>query len=682
MNKRNIAEVIPFNMHLNRGFHYLIPPDLEKAAAVGKRVKIHFRNKNRTGVIVNITGKTDIAVQNLKEIEEIIDPYPVLTPEMMILIDWISRYYICPKGTIITHVMPSRISRKKIASLLEHDSGQRDVPDDIPGNIEIPDKIIRVHPQQSSLFNDVMLGKKSFSVKPILFHYHHWQYRDRFYMRWTKKFVRLGKQVLILIPDQWSCNELKKKMAQNFGNTLGVFDKKADQWQKYLRFLRVQGGSIKVVIGTRSSIFLPFTNLGLIILEQENSQLYKEERTPRYHAREIALARGGLGSGQVILGSFAPSVESYWHSMKQEYQLKTENQEKNRLIYYPRIEVINMQEEKSFQRIISFRLQQQIIQCLREKNKVVLFLNRRGIASYMACLQCGYVMRCPDCNHLLSFHQQDNAKWIICHVCGKRVKMDKCCPNCGEDTVKPMGFGTQLVELMVKRMFPKTVVQRFDIDIAPGKNLQKKITNAFNQGKIDILVGTQLMFREIHYQHIGVLGMIFADHLLNIPEYQSAELTFQFIYQLALNLALRNKSKTLLIQTSQPEHHVLQAIKCLDDSLFYREELMLRKELEYPPFTQMIRIDFLGKQKERVRKSALDFIHYARQAELSSGAEMDFQLNSENLIIVKENDKNRASCVLKINPGKQNIEHFKEKLFPYILKYKSNDVKLMIDVQQ
>ena len=678
MNKKTVAEVIPLKMNLNKGFHYLIPSELKAIANIGKRVKVSFGNRKIVGVIVKIITETNI--KNLKEIDEVIDPFPILTPEIISLTDWISQYYLCPRGTIITHIVPSQVFRKKINSLLDNIQEKQNYSESLDITARINNSGSGKSNQQFLLFGNKSSKSGNGFYKPVLLHYHSYKVRDRYYDKCIKKIVHQGKQALILIPDQWSCTQLKKKMFQRYGNELGIFDKKVNQTQKYLRFLRVGMGDIKVVIGTRSNVFLPFRNLGLIIVEQENSLLYKEERIPRYNVREVAITRGNLGSFKVILGSFAPSIESYWHAMNRRYILKTEKLLVNSYQNFPEVQIVNMEDEKSFQKIISFRLQQQIVHCLKEGDQVILFLNRRGFAGYMVCSQCGYVVKCPNCNHLLSYHVEGNSKWVVCHVCGKKVKMEKYCPKCGKGEIKPLGAGTQHVETLIRRMFPKAVIQRVDIDIAPKVNTQRRIMNEFNQGKIDILIGTQLLFRELNYQHVGLVGLILVDHLLNIPDYKSAELSFQFIYQLALNFAERKEPKKLIIQTYQFEHHGLQAIEKLNYNSFYQQETMIRGELDYPPFTKIIKIDFVGKKRENVKKSAIDFIDYIQNSDLVSKYELDFQLKKDNIIVVREKDKNRSSCVLKMNTQKQEIDYLKKSLFQYISKYQSRHVKLVIDI--
>ncbi|MBN2396236.1 MAG: primosomal protein N', partial [Candidatus Atribacteria bacterium] len=543
MDRKNIAEVIPLKMNMNRAFHYLIPAEFEKSADIGKRVRITFNNKKRDGVIVKISQNTD--VKNLKVIEEVIDPFPILSLEVLEIADWISTYYLCPKGTILKQIIPSQVSKGKNTSLLDLQINREPI-------LKVRDK----EDNQEQAF-----------AKPILFHYHNYNVRDRYYSQWIRHALRQGKQVLILVPDQWCCLEYKQKLLKEYGNLLGCFDKKTSQYQKYLRFASVYREDYKVVIGTRSNIFLPFQNLGLIIIEQEDSLLYKEERIPRYNAKEVALMRGKIGNFQVILGSFAPSIDSYWQIMNHRYILKTERSLTRYNQFFPKIQIVNMEEEKSFQKLVSYPLQQEIIRNLKENKKVILFLNRRGFAGYLVCDKCGYVVRCPECGHILSYHVEGKTQWTVCHTCGKRIKMQKYCPKCKQGKIKPLGAGTQYVENLIRKMFPQKAVQRLDVDIAPKLNDQKKIINEFNGGKVDIFIGTQIIFRELRYHHLGLVGFILADHLLNMPDYRSAEISYQLMLQLALNLSSKNNSKTLLIQTYQPQHYTLVAVKQLDYQL-------------------------------------------------------------------------------------------------------------------
>ena len=665
MNRKNVAEVIPLKININKGFHYLIPPDMSETADIGKRVQVPFRNKKITGVISRIVSDTDI--KNIKEIEEVIDPIPILSPEIFRLLDWISNYYLCPIGTIITHIVPARASRKKIDSYLQTAG-------------KIKKNIFSYYKQESFTFDGAFSENTDDSLQEIFFHYKNFTIRNRYYQRCISKVIQQGKQVLILVPDQHCCGQFKKIISHKYGDLLGIFDRKVSQTQKYIRYLQVARGDIKIVIGTRSNVFLPFQNLGLVIVEQENSFLYKEERMPRYNARDVALKRGRSGLCPVILGSFAPSMESYWNVIKQRYIFKSEKRLSSACQNYPEIQIVNLEEEKSFQKIISFQLQQKIIQCLKKDEKIILFHNRRGFAGYMICSQCGHVSKCPECNHLLACHVEGDTSFIVCHVCGTKVKMEKNCPECGNGKIKPLGFGTQHVEIFVKRMFPRATVQRLDVDIAPKAVIQRKIINQFKQGEIDILIGTQLVFRELDFQNVGMIGIILADCLLNLPDYKSAELTFQFMYQLALNLATKKELKNLIIQTYQPEHHSLQAIANMNYELFYEKEMMTREELDYPPFTKMIKIGFIGRKREKVKQSALDFLNYVSDSGLISKYDLGLQFKKENLVIVREKDKNRTDYVLKINSQKQDIGYLKRSLFQYILKFKSNDVKLVIDM--
>lgn len=679
MDKRNVAEVIPLGIKLNKTFHYLIPVEFKDKIDIGERVKVPFGNKKIAGLIINFLNNSDI--RNLKQIEDILDPIPILSQELLNLVEWMAEYYICPKGTIINHIIPSKVSRKKVTSFFNQKKYQElynNSDKAINKNKDNSKNII----DQGLLFTGKSIAPSYYKNKPILFQYHSYEVRDRYYNQCIRKTLQEGKQVLILIPDRWSCVQLKKKLVEKYGGKIGIFDKKVDQSQKYLRYIEAQLGDIDIVVGTRSNIFLPFKNLGLIIIEQENSILYKEERIPRYNAKEVAIKRSIQNGSRVIMGSYAPDIESYSYatSANPEYIFRHERNLTKYNLKIPKIQLINMEEEKSFQRVISFKLQQEIAHCLKEKKQIALFLNRRGFAGYLACSQCGHVLRCPECNHPLSYHVDGGSSTVICHVCKKTFKMIKNCPECGNGKIKPLGAGTQNVETLIKRMFPKSTIKRLDIDIASGISAQKKIINEFNKGEIDILIGTQIIFRQMNYNNVGLIGFILADHLLNLPDYRSAELSFQFISQLTIDLAERKEEKTIMIQTYQPEHHSLQSLVKLDYEGFYQKEMEIREELDYPPITKIIKIDFIGKTRENVKKNTNNFLNYINNSGLSSKYDLGSQLNKDNLVIIRDKDNYRTSCMLRINEQKQDILSFKNSLFEYISKYQLHGVRLLVDI--
>jgi len=674
MTQPKIAEIIPLKNHIDKGFHYIIPPRFVDYAEIGKTVRIPFKNKEIVGVIVKILNKTDIT--KLKEVGEIIDSVLLLPEETLVLVNWVSQYYICPRGTVLNYIIPTKASRKKV----EHYIKEETIICNQYNDFLVKNNISRVNKHQFLLFDNNTYRQDDLSCKPVLFHYHSKKIRDHYYNLLIRETISKGKQVLFLVPDQYSCIELKKRLKKNYGSIVGLFDKKVNQTQKYLRFLKTQSGSTMVVVGTRSNIFLPFRDIGLIIVEEENSSLYKEERAPRYNARDVALARGRIKSCKVILGSFSPSVESYWGKTKKEYLFKTEKRVQDYHSKFPEIKIINLEEEKSFQKIISFQLQQKIINQLKDNKKVVLFINRRGFSGYMVCSQCGYVIKCPECNYPLSYHVEKGKEMTICHICRKKGEIINNCPQCRKGKIRMLGIGVQHVESLISRMFPKMMIRRLDIDSAPKMVVQKKIVRKFNRGEIDILVGTQIIFRELDYQQVGLLGFILIDQMLNIPNYQSAENTFQFIYQAGLKMVEKNNTKSIYIQTYQPNHHALEAIRILNYPSFFEHEIINRKELDYPPIAKMIKIDFLGKDRDKVKKSVFHFIDYLQKRGIMDKYQLNSQISKNNLTILQEKNINKATYILRVKPCGGNISSLKSELSQCIFKFSSNDVKLMIDV--
>ncbi len=678
----NVAEVLPLNINLNHGFYYNIPLPLREVVKVGKRVVIPFRKRKKIGIVLSIVR--DTSFPELKDIEEVLDPIPILSSKILTLVNWMATYYLHPRGIVISQIIPSPISHKKILKIFpELFSGERIVQQGNPsfgqGRVSSDSKIKNY---QYNLFPEKFAAITDSYHKPILFQYRTYKERDLYYISLIRETVQEGKQSLILIPDQFSGISLKKKLAKIWGKSFAMFDKKVSQFEKYLRFIMVQQDEIKVVLGTRSSIFLPFTKLGLIIVEQEDSPLYKEERVPHYHAREVALTRGTLESARVVLGSSTPAIESYWQGINKDFFLLTKESLLNSKYKksFP-ILLVNLEEEKSFQRVISFPLQQKIAESLKAKKGVVLFLNRRGFARYISCVQCGQVMKCPNCNSLLSYQREEKAHFLVCPNCKIKTPYNGYCPTCGVKALKLMGLGTQYVEDIIQRMFPTAIIQRLDRDIAPNMRIEQLLLNRFNTGKINILIGTQLLTEKLNYQQVGLVAFILIDHLLNMPDYRSAEIAFQFIYRIILNLWEQKNPPSLLIQTCYPEHHSLQAVKELSYSYFYQREIMLRKELEYPPFTKIISIDFFGTSENLVKKSVQELNYYIHQSDMWATAGGDIFINDNSPLLVKERDQNRVSLLIRIKNDQQRWEQFRKKLFSYILNYQNNKVKLMVDVE-
>ncbi len=677
MNNCKVAEVIPLKMKLNRGFYYIIPESLKYRAEVGKRVVIPFRNSRKTGIITDILEKSDLG--DLKEIEEVLDPVPVLSKNILTLTEWMSRNYLCPRGLVISSIIPYRISAKKVSSILDNISpGERllNIDDNQRRTIERKN----CHSDTFSIKKESLIDKIN---KPILFRYHSYRERDLYFINLIMKTIQKNRQVLILIPDQFSCIRLKEKLTRIFGESLAIFDRNTTPFQKYLRFIAVQKEEIKVVIGTRSNVFLPFYNLGLIIVEREESTLFKEERVPRYSAKEVALARGLLESSQIVFASSSPSVESYWNALNKEYALK----EKKNIFYfkkigYPEIFLVNLEEEKSFQRIISFQLQQLIIKYLKEKRGIILFSKRLGFASYVTCTNCSHIITCPDCGFQLSYQKEAGKRGIqLCNQCGKRIQYKRICPKCGNPSLKPMGYGTKFIEDLVHQMFPLAKTQCFDKDATPHLRDQTRILDKFKKGEIDILITTNFMYKRIDYRQTGLIGFILLDHLLNIPDYIIAEKTFQFLNQVILHLLEQKNQKSLLIQTYLPKHHSLLSLEETGYPLFYEKEIALRKELEYPPFTEIIKIDFIGADQGNLRDSVDKFKEFINKFSITHSIGTSIYINELYPVKGVKNNEITISLLIRMKTGNKDSFELKELLFSYILKTKKQRVRMIVDVK-
>ncbi len=596
--EKKYAEIVILEYNFNKVFHYCIPQDLRDQISIGMRVLVPFRNKVTTGCLVGFLPESDI--KSLKNILQIVDKKSLLTPQVVRLTKWISNYYLCSWEKTLNYVMPK--TRK--AWLNKFD--KMDLPPLKPclsEDVKSPDKE-NIFPEEeekeSSLKNiEKIIQKQKFQA--ILMCSNDFTRRVEFYFRCIRRALEKGKQTIILAPTESHLSELARLLEKEFKDNMVVFDENIDQKAKYFQWIKIRNSQVDIALGMRSTIFVPFNKLGLIIVDRENSSLYKEERAPRYNAREVALKRAELENIPLIISSETPSIESYQNILQKNYlrvdlisNAKDESLLKNR--------IIDMTKEKSKKKIISYELQEAILRSLKRKKQIVLFLNKRGFSSFMICNQCGYIPKCYECNTSLSYHLniQKQAQ-LMCHNCGKKTEVMKVCSKCGSKDIRPLGMGTQKLESEIKKMFPRTKIRRLDRDSLIKNDDYRQILEEFKKGDIDILIGTQMVIKGADFTNIDLIGIISADTLLNLPDYRSGEKTFQLLSEVISSFKKISSPKEVIIQTFNPEHHCIIAIKEQDYNYFYQKEVELRKELNYPPFTHIIKIEIKGEEKETVK---------------------------------------------------------------------------------
>ena len=383
-----------------------------------------------------------------------------------------------------------------------------------------------------------------------------------------------------------------------------------DEWKK------INDGRAKIVIGARSAIFAPVRELGIIIIDEEHDSSYKSEMTPKYDAKEVARFMCKEANVPLLLGSATPDIDTYYRAKKEEIMLLKLKTRANKA-KLPEIEVIDLREElaKQNKSMISTKLYEEIEKNLEDKKQTILYLNRRGFSTFVMCRNCGYTVKCKNCNINLTYHSNTNK--LKCHYCGYEEKLVTKCPSCGSEQIRYFGTGTQKLEYEIKKLFPNASTIRMDIDTVSKKNSHEEILGKFKNENIDILIGTQMVVKGHHFPNVTLVGVIAADGSLNIDDFRANERTFQILTQVA-GRAGRDKDKgRVIIQTYNPDNFSIECAKKQDYDLFYNAEILMRKQLKYPPFCDIILIGFTSINEGEVKKVANSIHEYLKKRVLA-----------------------------------------------------------------
>lgn len=411
--------------------------------------------------------------------------------------------------------------------------------------------------------------------------------------------LALGRQAIVLVPEISLTPQMVERFKARFDDRVAILHSRLSAGERFDEWRKVKDGRVEVVVGARSAIFAPFKNLGLIIIDEEHESSYKQEDHPKYHAREAAIKRAELTGSTVVLGSATPALESYYRAELGEYKLITiDGRVAGRPL--PEVRVVDLREEMTAgnRSIFSRILQEKLAEKLGRREQAILFLNRRGFSTFVACRECGLVMRCPHCAVTLTYHAAGER--LQCHYCNHIRPSPKTCPKCGSVNIRYFGIGTQRVEDEVHKLFPAARVLRMDVDTTGRKGAHERILTAFKRGEADILVGTQMIAKGLDFPRVTLVGVVTADTALNLPDFRAAERTFQLLTQVAGRAGRDERPGEVIIQTYSPDHYSIMAARTHDYTGFYRGEMELRQSLEYPPFSRLVRIVVSGTDETKV----------------------------------------------------------------------------------
>lgn len=707
-------------------FDYLVPERLESVIQVGMRVIVPFGPRTIQGYVMALTDQPDenLDVSKLKELKEIQDIRPELTPELIQLSEWYGKYFVTKRISMLEVMLPAALKAKYTKvfhlkdlnaipdSLVKHfdsagnyeykaaqkngdlkalsdllregaveeqtllsqsvgkktqravriadesaidsvlaeleskekqydlyaylsDERHRDVSlkelqemdfsiSSIntltrKGMIEKYDAVIERDPfatrvfeqeknqkltqDQQRAYDAICESIEERQQRTFLLHGVTGSGKTEVYLQTIERVLNHDRQAMMLVPEIALTPQMVLRFKKRFGDEVAVLHSGLSKGERYDEWQKIRDGRARVSVGARSSVFAPFKELGMIIIDEEHESSYKQEDYPRYHVRDIAEWRSQYHQCPLVLGSATPCLESYARADKGVYQLLSLPNRVNDQAM-PHIDIVDMREELSSgnRSMFSNQLREAIETRLANKEQIVLFLNRRGYASFMLCRDCGHVPQCPNCDISLTYHKSTDQ--LKCHYCGYQETPPALCPNCESEHIRQVGTGTQRVEELLQREFEEANIIRMDVDTTSRKGAHEKLLNDFGEGKGDILLGTQMIAKGLDFPNITLVGVLNADTMLNLPDFRSSERTYQLLTQVAGRAGRHEKEGQVIIQTYNPEHYAIKDVQQNDYLAFYRQEMKYRKLGKYPPYFFLINFTISHQEMKKVLEAS------------------------------------------------------------------------------
>ena len=706
-----VAEVLVEIEKLDKTFTYLIPSNLN--IQIGIRVLVPFGRQKLEGFVVAI--KDEIPSEyKLKEIIEVIDDNPILNNELLKLGKYLSKKTLCTLTSAYQTMLPSALKAKvntkinkktvlyikkikeytpvtekeeiilnllsnKDISLKEANSISSYVVNKLidKGIIEKYEKEVyrleeeigkqdeekKLTEEQKMVISKINLN----SFKPYLLHGVTGSGKTEVYMQLIKKVINKNKQALVLVPEISLTPQLVETFKKRFGNDIAILHSHLSKGEKYDEWRRIVRKEVNIVIGARSAVFAPLTNVGIIIIDEEHSNTYKQENNPRYNAIDIGLYRAKFYNCPIVLGSATPSIESYTRAKTNIYELlEMKNRVNNNL---PKVTLVDMKEEiRKKNNIFSQLLKDKINEKLNNNEQVIILLNRRGYTTITTCNNCGFTHKCPNCDIPLTYHLK--SKKMVCHYCNYETNKLFKCPNCGSTDIKERGMGTEKLEEEITKEFSKAKVVRMDVDTTRTKQAHKKIITDFENEKYNILIGTQMIAKGLDFPKVTLVGVINGDATLNIPDFRSGERTFQLLNQVAGRAGRSSLLGEVIIQGFNTDHYSLICAKNHDYLSFYNEEMKIRKILKYPPFYNLCLIKIQGINATKCEEESNKIITY-----LKNNLKDEIILGPTTAMIPKVNNIYHYQIIIKYKDTKKIYQYLK-----FINdKYSNNKITVGID---
>lgn len=572
-------------------------------AAVGDKVSVPFARgkKLRDGYIFRISDREPEHRGPLKQVEAVREGY-AFTEEMVETCLWMKKRYLCRYIEAVRCFAPAGTPSKRGRSRLP-DHGER---------WELP-AVSELTPEQAAALEEIGPFLERREHQTFLLHGVTGSGKTEVYLRLIEKTAAAGRTAIMMVPEISLTKQIIDRFTARFGrDAVAVLHSRLSAGQRHDEWLRIRRGEVSVVIGARSAVFAPLENIGAVILDEEHEGTYKSDKNPKYETVEVALKRARAHGGVLVLGSATPSVVTSVRAEEGLYR-KISLKERYNRNPLPEVEIVDMRKELKdgnlsvFSRSLCSRMEA----TLARGSQVILFLNRRGYAAAVTCRDCGYTGLCPVCGISLTYHKKKAA--LLCHYCGRREPFPESCPQCGSRRMRPLGTGTEKIEEAVAALFPEIPAARLDLDTIRTKGSLEKILQDFRKGRSRILIGTQLVAKGLDFAGVGLVGILAADITLNIPDFKSAERTFQLITQAAGRTGRGEEEGFVVVQTYNPGHYAVAYGAAQDYEGFFRMEKGIRKQLEYPPYSDIIQLLFTGEEEADAEKEAREAWEFLRE---------------------------------------------------------------------
>ncbi|MEI8215471.1 MAG: primosomal protein N' [Eubacteriales bacterium] len=637
---------------------------------LGQKVLVPFGRSNtlKEAYIFQILENTESKIKNIKEIIEIkIDGS--ISQEAVEICIWMREHYFCRYiDAVKCFTMPGKPNKK--VSVFESAKDE----DDFIGEAELT-----LTEEQDTAKGILFPAINAKVNRTFLIHGVTSSGKTEIYIRAIKETLSLGKTAIMLVPEISLTSQIIERFEKRFGmEKIAVLHSKLSRAQRQREWDRIKNKEASIVIGARSGIFAPLENIGIIVIDEEHDGSYKSDMTPKYDTIEVAAMRAYFNDAIFLLGSATPSINSYYNCMESRAQLIKLNERFNKTSL-PDVTLVDMREElKNGNRsIFSRELYSEIENNLAIGKQVILFLNRRGYSTFITCRGCGYTMKCKDCGVALTYHKGTDV--AVCHYCGYKEKVQNICPNCNQKYLKHFGTGTEKVEELARELFPTAGIERLDLDAVKKISDMDKILCDFRKGKVQILIGTQIVAKGLDFSNVGLVGIIAADISLNIPDYRSAERSFQLITQAAGRAGRGSEIGKVVVQSYFPEHYAIMTAINHDYQGFYKDEIFIRKNLNYPPFNQIILITISSKQEE-IAQAAAESIYKIIKIKAGENEGKNV-LPATQSVIFKSKEYYRYQIIIKASNEK--MESYRKLLWKIKMRNTENnksDVLISIDV--